>query len=151
MSDKMDSMSTGGSADERDNEEPLPTHRRPGPTVVRFPTEPRFWKTAWDNPREPMLVGLAVVAALLFGSHAVTSGGSVLFRVLGMVTAAAGLLLLASYILRFHQAVLDDDRWLGSRTRRVARAMLKYCYYAFEAIALLALLAWFLTWLAGRF
>jgi hypothetical protein len=147
--DKMDSMSSGGDGGASESDAPR-SHRRPGPSVVRFPTEPRFWKTVRDSPREPACVGLVIFAALFFGSRAITSGDSVLYRALGIASTFAGLLLLASYVLRFHQAVLDNERWSTSRSRRVLRALLKYSHGIFESIALLALLGWALIWLAGR-
>lgn len=60
-------------------------------------------------------------------------------------------MLLASYVLRFHQPVLADDRWLRSRPRRVTRALLKHAYGTFEAVSLLGLLIWTVIWLIGRF
>lgn len=97
-----------------------------------------------------MSVALAIFAALVYGTQAATSGDSVMHQALGIVAAGAGLLLLASYILHFHPSALDGDRWSRSRSRRAARDLLKYSWGTFEAIVLLALVAWLLIWLAGR-
>ncbi|MEO6472582.1 MAG: hypothetical protein ABIR57_11530 [Aeromicrobium sp.] len=144
-------MTSGDNSGATENEDRPQRHRRPGPSVIRFPAEPRFWKTVWDNPREPMGVAVAVLIALSFGSNEVASGRTVLHQALGVVTAVAGILLLVSYVLRFRQTALDDDRWSRSRPRRTARALLKYAYGTFEAVVLLALLAWGLTWVLDRF
>ena len=143
-------MSSGDNAGAPAREELPQSHRRPGPAVLRFPTETRFWNSVWDNPRELMSVALAIFAALAYGAQAVTSRGSVAHQALGVVVAGAGLLLLASYVLHFHPSALDGDRWSRSRSRRAARAVLRYFWGTFEVIVLLALLAWLVTWLFGR-
>lgn len=97
-----------------------------------------------------MGVALAVLIALLFGSDEVTSGGSVVHQALGVVVVGAGLLLAASYVLHFHPSALDSERWSRSPLPRAARAVLKYTYGTYYVIALLALLVWLITWLAGR-
>lgn len=127
------------------------SHRRLGPAVVRLPSEKRFWKSVWEDPRELLGLVAAVFLALVFGSDEVTSGGSVVHHVLGGVVVVAGVVLAASYALQFHPAFLESERWSRSLLRRAVRAMLKYTYGVFYAILLVAALVWLITWLADRF
>ncbi|MBC7760331.1 MAG: hypothetical protein H7201_00735 [Candidatus Saccharibacteria bacterium] len=93
---------------------------------------------------------IPLIASRLSRTPEVTSSGSVVHRALGVVVAGAGLLLAATYVLHFHPSALDSERWSRSPLRRAARAVLKYTYGTYYAIALLALLVWLITWLAGR-
>jgi hypothetical protein len=103
------------------------SHRRPERAAVDEPG-PSFPKILWENPREPALVGLGGVLGLGWGVSTAVAAGPVLGRVLGVVAAVAGTLVLVSYVLRFFPAALQGERWSSTQPRRAVRLALKYSW-----------------------
>ena len=113
------------------------SHRRPGPAAIRMPAEPvTFRGVLADNFREVLFIAASVLAALVWGGSSVATGDSPAARAAGAATIVAGLLLLASYALRFRRPVLEDDRWFRSRPRRVVRLVLVYAWGVYFATVL---------------
>jgi hypothetical protein len=72
------------------------------------------------------------------------AAGPVLVRVLGVVAAVAGMLVLVSYGLRFFPAGLQRERWFSTRPRRAVRSTLKNAWAGFLG-------AVFLAWVVSLF
>jgi hypothetical protein len=127
--------------------EPTPTadvrHRREGKAQVGK-EQPRLGAVLRDNPREVILTVLGVVIAVGWGTSLISSG-STGTQLLGLLCVLGGLLLGASYLLRFNPRYLRDPRWSSSRTRRVLRLLLAHGWVAFFAVYLVAGLALVVT------
>jgi hypothetical protein len=147
-----------GAGDDLDMTEPVPaSHRRPGkaqvkrPTHVGEPARPRFVDDLRDNFRLVLLSVLAplvfVVGGLLFAVF--DSNASSVQRVGGVAMAFLGLLVLASYLLRF-TTVLTGDGWSKSRVRRVARLVLRYSWHTYLALLGAVTVYEFVDWFVHR-
>jgi hypothetical protein len=79
-----------------------------------------------------------------WGVSTVVAVGPLLVRVLGVVAAVAGMLVLVSYGLRFVPAVLQRERWFSTRPRRAVRSTLRYAWAGFLG-------AVFLAWVVSLF
>jgi hypothetical protein len=136
-----DGESSAGAGESRHASAPGPGRRRR--TVVGEP-EPSFPKVLWKNPREPALVGLGGMLGLGWGVSTAVAVGPVLVRLLGVVAAVAGMLVLVSYGLRFFPAVMQGERWFSTRSRRAVRSTLRYAWAGFLG-------AVFLAWVVSLF
>jgi hypothetical protein len=140
----MGSMSSGDRAGMPASREPTRSHRRPGPS------KPRFWESVREDPRQLLNIGLVSIVFVFGGSQTVISGGSLTHRVLGVGAIGVGILLLASYALHFHPSTLDGEWWSRSRSRRAARAVLRYTFVAYYVAIFLGLFIWLIVWVVGR-
>jgi hypothetical protein len=139
-----DSESLAGAGEAGHASAPGPGGRRRQAVGVPGPSFP---KVLWENPREPALVGLGGVLGLGWGVSTAVAAGPLLGRVLGVVAAVAGALVLVSYVLRFLPAILQGERWFSTRSRRAARVGLKYAWVGFLGVVFFA---WGVSLFVGR-
>lgn len=117
------------------------SHRLPGPASAKIPPK-TFLRTVWDNPREVLLTACLTFAALALGTHLITEGSTPALRLLGLPIVAGGLLFIISYVLTFLPGVLAGEGWKQTRTRQVARVVVKYAWAVTITAVITAGLAW---------
>lgn len=123
------------------------THRKPGPATVRMPPAepPTFGQVLADHYRQVLWVVLGVMLALIWGARAVLVENSVGERASGFAAVCGGLLLLASYVLRFRSEPLDHAWWSESRARMAARFVLAHTWRIYYIVILVAGVGYWLS------
>lgn len=133
------------------------SHRRAGkaqaalPRRVGEPATPRFIDDLRDNFRLVLILVLAPGAAVIggLGFLAFDETASATQRAGGLAMVVLGLLVLASYVLRF-TTVLAGDAWAMSPARRAARLVLRYSWRAYLAALGAVAVYEFVDWLRRR-
>lgn len=122
----------------------LPSHRRPGSPLYAAPgsERPHFWKEFGQNSRTALSVVVGGLLGVVWGASTLASG-SMSHRLLGVAGLAAGVVVWASYFLRFNSRLVSTHWWAGSRPRLLARALVLHAWQAFLVIA-------FMAWVVSR-
>lgn len=97
-----------------------------------------FWRVMWANPREPLLVLVSGALGIGWGGSTLLGENPAWERLLGAFGTLCGTLVLASYALRFHRAVLEAEHWSTSRPRRVAKTVLRHAWFVFLMLVFIA-------------
>jgi hypothetical protein len=119
------------------------SHRHDGRAQLAAPAG-SFREEVRRNPHEVLMVAVGGLLAVLWGGSTLVNDGPAWQRGLGLLAALAGALVWISYFLRFWPALIEDERWSRTRTRRALRGVLVHAWAVFFALAILA-------WLITRF
>ena len=110
-----------------------PRHRGGAPT---YESQRRllFWEHVRRNPR-PVLLFVLIPACAAVGAlrEAFTPGVAMVLRVGWIGVALVMVVAAVSYLLRF-TAPLTGERWTSTRTRRLARSLLRFSWVGYLAM-----------------